>query len=61
MNNRPVSPELTQRLYTQIQNKLQEKEHATGSDVFMLCMAVGRGLGRKFREEDLPRANNLIY
>lgn len=58
MNNRPVPKELTHNLFTQIQAKM---EKANSNDTFMVCMAVGRGLGRKFSAEELPRLSNLIY
>jgi hypothetical protein len=46
MNNRMMAPELVQKLFQQAQIKLDQ---ANGSETFMLCMAVGRGLNRKFK------------
>lgn len=59
MNNRPVSSDLTQKLYTCVQDKIGTNTSA--SDCFMLAMSIGRGVGRKFKVEDLPRLSNLVY
>lgn len=52
--------ELTAGIFREILAKLDPKE-ATGSDAFMLCMAVGRGTGRKFNADDIPKYSNVIY
>lgn len=59
MNNRAINKETTALIFGSI---LQKKiEDANSSDTFMLCMAVGRGLGRKFQVDDIPRLGNLVY
>ena len=47
MNNKPMTIEVTTKLFTEVQNKI---EKASGSETFMLSMAVMRGLGRKFND-----------
>jgi hypothetical protein len=60
MNNQPMQLEMTATLFKEILRKMDPKE-ATGSDAFMLCMAIGRGAGRKFGVDDIPQYSNVIY
>lgn len=41
----PMSANNTQRLFTEVQNKI---ENTNSQDTFMLCMAANKGLGRNF-------------
>ena len=47
MNHRPIPAGLTHVIFEQIGKKLDRSE---GKDAFYICMALGRGLGRKVDE-----------
>lgn len=47
MNHRPMPNGLTANLFTQVLNRL---DRAQSKDAFYLCMALGRGLGKKMDE-----------
>jgi len=48
MNNRPISAETTGKLFSEILNKLDKAE---GKEFFYACMALARGIGRKFNQD----------
>ena len=58
MNHRPIPPGLTAVLFQQILSKLGK---ATGKEAFYLCMALGRGLGRKLDESQITNMSDLCY
>lgn len=47
MNHRPMPQGVTSVLFQQIYTKIDKAE---GKDTFYICMALGRGLGRKIDE-----------
>ena len=58
MNHRPIPDGLTSVLFQQILSKLNK---ASGKEAFYMCMALGRGLGVKFDESQIPNFSDIIY
>ena len=58
MNHRPIPQGLTHNLFTQVYNRLDKAE---SKDAFYVCMALGRGLGKKIDESQIPNFGDLSY
>ena len=58
MNHRPIPSGLTSVLFTQVLSKLDK---AQSKDAFYICMALGRGLGKKIDESQIVNFSDLMY
>lgn len=58
MNHRPIPDGLKTMLFQQIFNKL---DRCQGKDAFYVCMALGRGLGKKIDESQIQNYGDLCY
>ena len=58
MNHRPILPGLTTVIFQQVFSKMDK---ATGKDAFYLCMALGRGLGKKLDESNIANMSDICY
>ena len=58
MNNREMPKQIKTVLFQQIMSKLSR---AKGKDSFYICMALGRGLGKKIDESQIPNFSDVCY
>ena len=58
MNHRPIPSGLTSVIFQQVHSKMDK---ATGKDAFYLCMALGRGLGKKIDESHIANFSDICY
>ncbi len=58
MNHRPIPTGLSTVLFEQILSKMSK---ASGKDAFYVSMALGRGLGRKLDESQIPAYSDICY
>ena len=58
MNHRPIPAGLTSVLFAQVLSKL---DRAQSKDAFYVCMALGRGLGKKIDESQISNFSDLVF
>ena len=58
MNHRPIPSGLSTVIFGQILKKL---DRSSSKDAFYICMALGRGLGRKIDESQISNISELSY